>query len=1274
MSLTVAHCDVAELAALAPLPRLLAVLRQLFVVLGIVILAGRGAGAQVGSTTDIIMGRAIGADSAPVAGARIEVTSAETGITRRKTTNERGEFSILFPDGGGSYTLRASFLGYAPFSMSVQRQADEDRLEVVVRLTRNPQVLQAVTVRAANNRDAQQERPAAGSTERTLSPAQLDRLPIDKGDLASVATLAPGVIGSAATDSTPATFSVAGQPASQNQITLDGLSFGSGTVPQEAVRSTRVITSTYDVSRGQFTGGQVASTTRSGTNNVQGTVSYSLRDPSLEFVDESSATFGQKYQQNALSFGVGGPVKRDEMFVFGAASVSRRTNPLSSLTAADARTLARLGASPDSVQRFLGRIDTFGVGATLPGIPDERLADQASAIVRFDWSLGESNTLTLRGDWRGSLQDGTRVSPFAVPTTGGNLRTMGGGGLGTLTSNLGRFINEVRVYQSSDRQNTEPYLVAPIGRVTVGSLLATGEQSFTNLQFGGNPSLPQETHAKLLEATDELSWVSSGGAHRFKLGVLVNADRSTIGQIPNRYGTFFFNSLADLDANRPSQFTRTISGRDRLAGSNNVALYLGDAWRKSAAFQATYGLRIEGTGFPRDPARNPEVETLFGRRTDRSPAEVHLSPRAGFTYFVGLPAAPANARGGRAGGDAQGGPRGQGGAGGFGGFNQASWIIRGGVGEFRGRISSRLVAAAVEATGVPGGQSSLTCIGSGVPTPDWSAYLADPANIPTACIGALPAPTLGQRRNVTLFEEEFAAPKVWRSSLGASRRFRERYNFSIDGSFAAGIDQLGSRDLNLDATQEFALGLEGRPVYTPAGAIIPATGATSINASRLYPEYGAVSELTSRFHSRSTQVTVSLGGLTLRGIALGGSYTYLRAHDEQNGFNTGGGFGFGGATTAGNPNAVEWGISDLERRHSMIGTLTYPVRAWLDVTAIARATAGQRYTPTVSGDVNGDGSRNDRAFIHDPRSAAIQGDSALVNGMTRLLASSRGSATACLASQLGSIATRNSCVSPWTPALDFQLNFKPSALGLNRRLTLSLQLQNALVGIDQLLHGSNDLRGWGQPVIPDRTLLFVRGFDPATERFRYQVNEHFGVPSGRNSAYRIPFQIGLQGRLAVGTDPRSQQIRQIFGGANGRAATRQDYVERMQRLVPNPFLRTVALDDSLALALTPEQKSRLLALSDSLAPRVDKLVAEIADMLAGAGSNPDPMVIFARMAGKTAEGRKLAEQSIKRLQSTVTAEQWAKLPDSVKTVPTGRGLGGGGEGAGRRDGQRPPPG
>ena len=59
-------------------------------------------------------------------------------------------------------------------------------------------------------------------------------------------------------------------------------------------------------------------------------------------------------------------------------------------------------------------------------------------------------------------------------------------------------------------------------------------------------------------------------------------------------------------------------------------------------------------------------------------------------------------------------------------------------------------------------------------------------------------------------------------------------------------------------------------------------------------------------------MTVSLGGVTLQGITLNGSYTFLRSRDQQNGFSAGGG-GFGGASTAGDPNLVQWGTSDLER-------------------------------------------------------------------------------------------------------------------------------------------------------------------------------------------------------------------------------------------------------------------------------------------------------------------------------------------------------------------------
>ena len=1256
--------------------------------------------AQVGATTDIIMGKVTDPDGKPVAGARVEVTSTETGITRRKTTSEKGDFSILFPDGGGNYALKVSFIGFGPYSGSLSRQSDEDRLVANIRLTRNAQVLAAVQVRA-NTTAQQQDRPTAGSQERNLSAAQLDRLPIDKGDLAAIAALAPGVIGTSATDSTAATFSVGGQPTNQNQITLDGLSFGSGSVPSEAVRSTRVITNTYDVSRGQFTGGQVASTTRGGTNNVQGVITYALRDPELEFVDEASATFGQKYMQNSLSFGSGGPVVEDEMFVFGAASVSRRTNPLSSLLAANTQTLTRLGASQDSVTRFLSRLNVLGVRATLPGIPDERLADNASGIVRFDWSLGELHTLTIRGDWRGQLQDATRISSTAVPSTGGNLRTLGGGIMATLTSHVHGLINEARLYQSSDRQNTQPYLVAPTGRVTMAGTLADGTQSITSLQFGGNPSLPQETHARLFEASDEVSYVSQGGAHRVKLGALLNADRSTVGSIPNRYGAFAYNSLADFEANRPSQFTRTISGRDRLAGSNSAALYLGDAWRKSSRVQMVYGLRLEGTQFPRDPEYNPDVETLFNRRTDQSPGELHVSPRVGFTYSMGAPASNAPPQNGgnapvagtsagaaaapgaagtetRAGQGGGGQFGGRGAGGGPGGFNASAWTIRGGVGEFRGKISSNLVATAVDATGLLGGQSTLTCIGAAVPVPDWPSYLTDPSSIPTQCLTVRGPPVVvplsGQRRNVTTFEDGFSAPKVWRASLGGSRRFFQRYNFSIDGSFAYGINQTGSHDLNLDATPKFFLANEaGRPVYSASTAIISATGATSITASRLHPEYGSVTELTSQQHSISSQVTVSTGGVTLQGITLNGSYTYLRSRDQQNGFAAaGGGGGFGGASTASDPNVVQWGTSDLERRHSLLGTITFPARAWLDVTAIGRLTAGQRYTPIVSGDVNGDGSRNDRAFIFNP---AVTADTALGNGIARVIANSPSRTADCLRAQLGGVAGRNSCSAPWTPSLDIQFNIKPDALGLARRLALQIQLQNTLVGIDQLLHGDN-LHGWGQPGIADRTLLYVRGFDPAAKAFTYQVNEHFGTPTAANSAFRLPFQVGLQGRLTVGQDPARQQIGRMFGtGPDGKPLSKEEWKTRLARVVPNPFLRTLALDDSLKLALTVEQKSRLKTLSEDIAVKADGIAEALADILTSAGVAPDPSVIGARMQGKTQDARKVAERSVADLQAALTPEQWAKLPDSIRVVPPDRGIGGfggGGDGDHGGRGGRPP--
>jgi hypothetical protein len=216
-------------------------------------LAPATAAAQVGSTTDIVTGRVTNAQGAPVEGAQVTATSLETGVSRSRATNARGQYTILFPDGGGRYRLTVRAIGQQPRTLAVQRESDEDRLVADVQLGQAATQLSEVRVRA-NRAPAPgaQFRPEPGNTERTIAAEQALRLPVDATDPNALAGLTPGVVQQRGSDSTQSGFNVAGQRASQNNVTLDGLTFGGTTFPQEAVRGTRVITNTFDVARGQF--------------------------------------------------------------------------------------------------------------------------------------------------------------------------------------------------------------------------------------------------------------------------------------------------------------------------------------------------------------------------------------------------------------------------------------------------------------------------------------------------------------------------------------------------------------------------------------------------------------------------------------------------------------------------------------------------------------------------------------------------------------------------------------------------------------------------------------------------------------------------------------------------------------------------------------------------------------------------------------------------------------------------------------------------------------
>jgi len=1201
---------------------------------------------QVGATTDILTGTVTDESGAPLPGVIIEAMSLETQIVRRATTDARGRYTILFPDGGGQYQMTARYLGRQPQQTTLQRYADEDRFLWNPQLPPVAITLAPVTVHPPPRAVRAPDVPTPGSTERALSPELVARLPLEDTDLNLLATLVPGVVGIAATDSTGAAFSVAGLRSDANAVTLDGLNIGTSSLPQEGLRATRIVTSTYDVSRGAFSGGLVAATTRGGANMVQGSSAYALRDQSLAVDADESSPFTRGYTQNQVSGGLGGPLVRDRLFFFASGQARLRDDAQMSLLDATPTDLERLGVRPDSVARFLAALQGMGVSPASVLPTDTRTTDNLTSLVRLDYIASNSHTITLRGDWRWGSQDPSRIQPLSLPQVGGSTNNSGGGVMATVTSRFGtHIINEAKVYPNVSHQDGEPFTVLPSGRVLLASDLSGSQLGVAvgTLVFGGNAALPSGSRSTSLEIADELSFMPGTGVHRFKLGASAQTTHSTTQPAANRLGTFIYNSLADLEADQPASFSRALVVAARAASSRDYAAYAADVWRASPALQLTYGVRLEGSRLGNPPPFNPAIATDFGRNTALFPHEWHLSPRAGFTWTLGA-----------MGGAGAGGTRdttARRSLFGAGAGAQPAFIIRGGAGEFRSPIPAGLVASAQSATGLAGSATELICIGSGVPVPDWSAYAADTVAIPDSCASGGP-PVAPETRPVVVFGPNYQAPRAWRGTLGVQRNLSRLLHLSVDAGYTRGVHQYGFTDLNLVATPQFVLGNEhNRPVYVAPADIVPATGAVSLAASRRDTVFGQVLEVGSDLGSEAKQLTVSLGGVTRRGVVLQASYTWSNSRDQLSASRFGAS-GFAAATTAGDPNVREWAPSDFDRRHALLGVVTYPFGTTLEVTGIGRLTSGAPFTPLVGGDINGDGARNDRAFVFDPAGATSESAA-----MARLLAAADPRVADCLRQQIGAVAARNSCRGPWQATFDLQVNYRPSILRLQRRLTVSVSTINLLRGVDELLHGVNGAHGWGLTLQPDPTLLYVTGFDSSARQFLYAVNERFGATGRGANAFRAPFQVGIQAHLTIGPDRQQAALDALrgFGGGNGGRVGRGaggagpgrfGMGARLDSILPNPPAQVLALRDSIVL--TAEQVTTLEAVRDSLASELRTIGDSIRGTAATLNQSSDRQAVGAQIRAQFALARDAEARALDAVHRALTPEQWNRLPDSIR--------------------------
>ena len=175
-----------------------------------------------------------------------------------------------------------------------------------------------------------------------------------------------------------------------------------------------------------------------------------------------------------------------------------------------------------------------------------------------------------------------------------------------------------------------------------------------------------------------------------------------------------------------------------------------------------------------------------------------------------------------------------------------------------------------------------------------------------------------------------------------------------------------------------------------------------------------------------------------------------------------------------------------------------------------------------------------------------------------------------------------------------------------RHANIALAIANPLGGIDQLLHGSRHLRGWGLPALPDPRLYIVRGFDSLARRFKYEVNPRFGNTRPSNSALRAPFRLELEVSLNLGPPMALQQLeRWVQVGRNrpGQKLTVDDLKKKYRRNVPNPYAEI--LEESDSLLLSAEQEKALEAVQLEYLNGTDSLWSPLTEYLAGLGKSFD---------------------------------------------------------------------
>src|SRR5437773_1543894 len=280
------------------------------------------------TATATIVGVVKDTSGALIPGVSITIKHTETGQTRTAISSDSGSYNVpLLPV--GAYEVSTMMPGF--------KQQVRSGINLVV----NQQAVIDLTLEVGGTAEqitVSEEAPLVNttlsSTSGLITEQQVKDLPLNGRSFDRLLELNAGVVNNASNmgggGGFPA-FSVAGHRQETNRFLINGVDWIGGNATHqfmtpsgassqllgvEAVREYNVLEHTYGAEYGKRAGGQVSIVTSSGTNQWHGDVFEYLRNSALDAKNYFEDAKGP-FKRNQFGGTLGGPLKKDKLFVFG---------------------------------------------------------------------------------------------------------------------------------------------------------------------------------------------------------------------------------------------------------------------------------------------------------------------------------------------------------------------------------------------------------------------------------------------------------------------------------------------------------------------------------------------------------------------------------------------------------------------------------------------------------------------------------------------------------------------------------------------------------------------------------------------------------------------------------------------------------------------------------------------------------------------------------------------------------------------------------------------